>query len=1038
MLPTIGKLCGDSSDYDAIVDGANSRSVREARRRRLVDSIPQMVWLTDVAGSTEHLNPRGVDQIGAPASSACGWDWLQLLHPDDIERARDAWTLAVQSMEPYRCEYRVRQAGGDFRWYLSQGEPLRAPDGEIEGWIGTWSDIHSLKQAEQSLSRDALLLANVRDAVVVTDREGVISYWNKGATELFGWTTEERVGRHLAERLPEAARPEFEQIMQAAAAQGEWTGEFEDYRKDGSRLWISARVAPFTDGTGQPAGLIGVCHDVTHQKQVEAERQRLISVIETSPDFIGIADAGRRVVFINRAGLRMVGLDNLDDARRTFIADYFDSCQRERLDGELMPEIDHMGSWTGEFSFRHFRTAAAIPVHWTVFRLPQTNADSPGHFACVARDITQQKQSDLELRSASNLLRAVADGTPDAVFVKDKLGRYLLCNPATAQFVGRSADEVLGRDDTAIFGPDDARLIMERDRRVMATGKIETEEEALTADGVTRIFLAMKAPYYDGDGNIAGVIGVSRDITERKQSEELIRFRDRAMQAVTQGIIITDPLMPDNPIIYASPSVQRLTGYSPAEIVGRNLHFLQGAETDPEAVAKIRDAVSARRPCTVELLNYCKDGTPFWNELSISPVMDSDGRLIQFVGVLTDVTERHELEEQYRHSQKLEAIGQLAGGVAHDFNNLLTIITGYSELLLNSLTDDDPSRDALIEISKAGERSATLTRQLLTFSRRQVTTPTVVDLNEVVRDADKMLRRMIGEDITLETHLAPGLALVKADVGQLHQVLLNLALNSRDAMPQGGLLNIRTGVVEIASGCNAEHPGVPPGSYITLVVTDNGEGMDDETLRRLFEPYFTTKEPGKGTGLGLSVVHGAVKQSEGFISVSSQLRGGASFHIYLPRVEQPAWFGRPLGASQSAPGGAETVLLVEDEEALRSLSGNVLRICGYKVIEACNGEDALEIVQQQPVDLLLTDVVMPGMGGRVLAERLLEKWPNLKVLYMSGYTDDAIVRHGVARNEVAFLQKPYLPNALGHKVREVLDSSGRQGVLRRNEGAGLQ
>ncbi len=383
-------------------------------------------------------------------------------------------------------------------------------------------------------------------------------------------------------------------------------------------------------------------------------------------------------------------------------------------------------------------------------------------------------------------------------------------------------------------------------------------------------------------------------------------------------------------------------------------------------------------------------------------------------------------EEQFRQAQKMEAIGQLAGGVAHDFNNLLTIISGYSNLLLDGMLDQaDPAYEAVVEIRKAAERTATLTRQLLAFSRRQVLAPQVFVLNSVIQDMDKMLRRLIGEDIQLTSSLAADLGAVKADPGQIEQVLLNLAVNARDAMPQGGRLTIETANVTLDETYASAHAEIQPGPFVMLAVTDSGCGMDAATQARIFEPFFTTKGPGKGTGLGLATVYGIVKQSGGSIYLYSEVGRGTSFKVYLPRVEEaPVANLRPAApAATTQVGGKETLMIVEDDDAVRALTRTVLRGQSYDVIEAVDADDALRWVEEHsdPIHLLVTDVVMPGMSGRDLAERLSALRPEIKVLYVSGYTDDSVVRHGLLEAEIAFLQKPFTPDSLARKVREVLD-----------------
>jgi PAS domain S-box-containing protein len=515
---------------------------------------------------------------------------------------------------------------------------------------------------------------------------------------------------------------------------------------------------------------------------------------------------------------------------------------------------------------------------------------------------------------------------------------------------------------------------------------------------------------------------------ERELRDAQARAALRATEASYQTLVEHAPIgiyrsTPEGKFLSVNTAVVRMLGYdSAAEVLALDMARDVYADAAERERLVARDSYSDRQYDNVEASWKRRDGRPLTVQLSVRAVRNGAGRVEYYETFVRDVTDQRRLQQQVLQSQKMEAVGRLAGGIAHDFNNLLTVITSYSDLLLEDLAPGDAKRDDLEQVRKAADGASALTRQLLAFSRQQVLEPRVVSLNAVVEALQKILRRVIGEDIELAIALAPDLGAVRADVGQLEQVLMNLAVNARDAMPTGGRLTVETANVEHDPDYARDHDAAAVRRFAMLAVSDTGCGMDEATKARIFEPFFTTKAPGKGTGLGLATVYGIVQQAGGFIWVYSEPGHGTSFKIYLPEVDATAERA-PAAAGGRVPGGTETVLLVEDAAAVRAVAKQVLERQGYTVLEAADGAAALRLAQDHrgPIHLLLTDVVMPQVSGRELAERLAHLRPDTKVLYASGYTDDSVVRHGILESGTAYLQKPFTPESLARKVREVLD-----------------
>jgi len=541
---------------------------------------------------------------------------------------------------------------------------------------------------------------------------------------------------------------------------------------------------------------------------------------------------------------------------------------------------------------------------------------------------------------------------------------------------------------------------------------------------VVTVFFKISGPMVEKLERYAA--GLEMEVAERRRAEEALREKEEFLRSMLHASpVALFALTPEGKVNSWNKAAERIFGWSEEEVKGEILPIVP--EEYREEFQKLRERVMRGESFSnMELKRKRKDGTLIDISLSTAPVRSPRGETTGIMAAIEDITERKKLKEQFFISQKMEAIGNLAGGVAHDFNNALTPIMGISEMLLGQLDPEDPVCDDIKEMLKAGERCASLTRQLLAFARRQPFKLTVLNLNQVVANVEKMLSRLIGEDVELVIVLDPELENVKADAGQIEQIIVNLAVNARDAMPWGGKLIIETKNVELDMEYADRHVAVTPGPYVMLAVSDTGEGMDEETREKIFEPFFTTKEKDRGTGLGLSTVYGIVKQSGGNIWCYSEPGIGTTFKVYLPRAaekaeQSPERETTPAGSLQ----GSETVLVVEDDESVRRLECRALERHGYRVLKAASGEEALKRCEahQGQVHLMITDVVMPGMSGKELAERLAPLCPDMKIIYVSGYTDEGIVRHGVLEEGTHFIQKPFTVKTLARKVREVLDRS---------------
>jgi two-component system cell cycle sensor histidine kinase/response regulator CckA len=1054
----------------------NYRSIFENAVEGMFQSTPQGRFIT--------VNPAMARIFGydSPNEMIEGvTDITHQIYVDPEDRVKSA-ELTIEQEVLHGFEFQAYRKDGKQIWVSLNRRSVCDENGIELYREGSVEDITEHKRAEDERAKLTAEIENQRQRLnnIVASVPGVVwEAWGQpdAATQRMNFVSdyvETMLGYRVEEWL---STPNFwltivhpddkEHTGRAAAAafaSGKSTStlEFRWIAKDGSAPWVESTSAVIKDDQGRPVGIRGVTIDITERKRAEE------ALRESEERYKGLIDSAFDGVVIHREG-------TVVSANRAF-AEMFEYGPDEVIGMEVLEfttpecrELVRTQITEDESTFESVglrKDGSRIPIE--ISGQVCLYQGQPARFAAV-RDISERKRvEEIQTRRATHALFRADVSAAFAVSRAPLQPTLELCAEAMVQHLNAAFARVwtFNREENSLelqasagiythingphsrvpFGAFKIGKIAE-ERLAHITNDVQTDPRVSDKEwekregmvsfagyplivedrllGVMAIFAReeLAEDTLDALASVADLVsqGVERKRAEQELRESEERYRDLVENA--HDIIYSHDLNGNYTSI--NKAGEQITGYARAEVLKLNL----AQAIAPEHLARPREMMSRKLAgesvTAYEMDIIAKDGRRIAVEANTKLVFQ-DGVPVGVQGIARDVTERKHLEEQLRQSQKMEAIGQLAGGVAHDFNNLLTAINGYSSLALQRMNGNDPIRGYLEEIKKAGDRAANLTRQLLAFGRKQMLQPLALNLNDVVADMNKMLRRLIGEDIRLTAKFDPALKKIKADLGQIEQVLVNLVVNARDAMPQGGQLTIETANVELEREYVGKHVGVQPGSYVILSVSDTGTGMDDETKARIFEPFFTTKEKGKGTGLGLSTVYGIVKQSGGNIWVYSEPGQGTTFRVYLPQLLAAAKPIEKVATEAAAPGGSETILLVEDEDIVRGLARKILEQSGYNVLDARGGEEAIRLCQErsEPIHLLLTDVVMPETSGKEIAERLTTLRPTTRVLFMSGYTDEAIVHHGVLDSNVEFIQKPFTPMALAKKVREVLDLKG--------------
>lgn len=1005
--------------------------------------------------------------------------------PEDRDLVKSVVDGILENHLPFSFDYRIKRPNGEVRVVHSRGNLTCDELGTPIRMFGTAQDITERREAEEEKARLGAEIERQRQRLnnVVANVPGVVwEAWGQpdAATQQIDFVSdyvETMLGYSVDDWLstpnfwlhivhPDDRERAARESAASFAGGKSSTLEFRWMARDGHAVWVESNYVVIKDDGGRSVGLRGVTTEITERKRAEEMQARREVHALFRADVgtaLGLTDAPLKatlelctaamVKHLHAAFARVWTLNRdeniLELQASSGIYTHIDGGHARvpvgmfkigRIAQEREPHITNSvqtdplvgdKAWAqrkGMVAFAGYPLVVedrllGVLAMFSQQQLPADTLDALGSVADVISQGIDRKRAEVELCFQKSLLESQTEASIDGVLVVSPNREILSYNQRFLDLWGVTREQMIKSDEEALRGVTDRVVSPEefiaRVNYLYEHPGEKSHEEVELKDG--RTFDRYSAPVRGPQGEHYGRVWYFHDITERKASQAQLTRLAAAVGQTADSIVITDA---DGNIEYVNPAFERISGYAREEVLGRNPRLLKSAKNDPSVYRDLWQTISAGNVWVGQLINKKKDGTLFNEHATISAVFDESGKIVQYVAVKQDTTRESQLEEQLRQSQKMEAIGQLAGGVAHDFNNLLTAINGYSSLALQRVDENHTIKGYLEEIKKAGDRAANLTRQLLAFGRKQILQPLPINLNDVVSDMNKMLRRLIGEDIVLTAKLDPALRKIKADPGQIEQVLVNLVVNARDAMPQGGILTIETGSIEFDKGYTDRHVGVAPGNYVMLAVSDTGTGMSEEIQARIFDPFFTTKEKGKGTGLGLSTVYGIIKQSGGNIWVYSEPGRGTTFKVYLPQIETVAPKTEAPVADIPVPGGSETILLVEDEDVVRGLARQILENAGYKILEVACGSEAIRLCGENSpaIDLLLTDVVMPETSGKEVADRLTELQPDLKVLFMSGYTDEAIVHHGVLDSNVQFIQKPFTPAALTRKVREVLDS----------------
>ena len=1025
----------------------------EAQFRTFASVMPNHVWSATQEGKLDWFNHQVHEYTGAGAGELDGDRWGSVVHPDDVERAVAVWTKAVREGSTYEVKFRLRNAAGTYRWHLARAMPIRDAGGKISRWIGTNTDIDDQIRIEGALRDREADLARVQQiggvgGVEVDLSDGFRNLRSPEYLKIHGLPPEAATETHedWVRRIHPDDRERTERQF-IGAIKGDVRDYNAEYRiirpNDGQVRWIAVKAEIERDAAGRALRLVGAHIDITDAKLAELalreSEQRFRLVSESAPVMLWMGDVGGKCLYLNRMLRDFWGVPA--DGVTSFNWDVsLHPDDRDTLFGTFGAAMRDNMPFTVEARYKRFDGE---------YRLVRTDAQPRfgvrGEFLGmigVNVDITETRRAEQALKESEERFRLIANSAPVPMWVSRLDGKRAFVNQAYMDFLGLGYDECLVFDWRKALHPDDLQRILQEQIAGEGSRKpFALEARYRRGDGQWRWVRSESQPRWGADGEHTGFIGVAHDTTSAKKAEiELrgmnetleaevearTRERDRIWDASQDLLVVADA---QGTWLNVNPAIEPTLGWSAGAVLGRTSQWLEHPDDAARTAAELAHLAGGGKTQRFENRLRHQDGSYRWLSWTAAA---HEGLVYAVARDVTDEKEAAETlrqtEEALRQSQKMEAVGQLTGGIAHDFNNLLQGIVGSLDLVQKRLADGRMSEvnRYVTGAMTSANRAAALTHRLLAFSRRQPLDPKPLKANPLIASMEDLLRRTMGEKVQLELVLASGLWTTLCDQNQLENSILNLSINARDAMPDGGMLTIETTNAHLDHAYAAANSDVDPGQYVCISVADTGTGMTPDVSARAFDPFFTTKPIGQGTGLGLSMIYGFARQSDGHVKIDTKPGMGSTIRLYLPRFtrEGDVQATPEQGTEADPSGGGQTVLVVEDEALVRLLIVDVLDELGYKALEAADGPSGLRILQSpQRIDLLITDIGLPGLNGRQVADAARLQRPDLKILFMTGYAENAAINNGILSPGMQMITKPFAMDALTRRIRDLVQPS---------------